>query len=168
MTNYPKIRSRERVRRDRQINEVHHDAYRAHEKPKEPTVCPQCGVVFNAGLWAWAEKPAGAHEHLCPACHRIRDNIPAGWVELSGKFMTSHAAQVLTLAQNEEQRAKAEHPLERIMSVDKQADRTVVSTTDLHLARRIGEAVQRAFHGKLVVKYSEDESAVRVYWHKDE
>lgn len=76
MTSAPKIRSRTRVRKDRQIAEIRHDAYRAITK--EPVVCPDCGVVFNAGHWSWGAKPSGAHEHLCPACERIRDHMPAG------------------------------------------------------------------------------------------
>ena len=93
--------------------------------------------------------------------------VRAGWVDLSGEFMKKNEAQVLALVRNEEQRTRTEHPLERIMAVDKQADKTVITTTDLHLARRIGDAVQSAFHGKLEIKYSKDESLVRVYWSKE-
>ena len=37
-------------------------------------------------------------------------------------------------------------------------------TTDVHLARRIGDALHGAFHGELVIKYSPDEYLVRVNW----
>lgn len=165
MTNEP--RSRTRVRKDRQIHEVQHDAYRARAKPKEPAVCPECGVVFHDGHWVSGPKPSGAHEHLCPACERIRDDMPAGWVELSGEFMKHNEPQILALVRNEEERTRAEHPLQRIMEIGHEADKTVITTTDLHLARRIGDAVQSAFHGKLEIKYSKDESLVRVYWSKE-
>ncbi|MFN0317667.1 MAG: BCAM0308 family protein [Burkholderiales bacterium] len=165
MTNEP--RSRARVRKDRQIQEVQHDAYRARGKPKEPAVCPECGVLFHAGHWAWGVKPAGAHEHLCPACERIRDHLPAGWVELSGAFMKNNETQILALVRNEAERTRTQHPLERIMAIENEDGKTLVSTTDLHLARRIGEAVHRAFHGDLEVKYSKDESLVRCYWSRE-
>lgn len=39
-----------------------------------------------------------------------------------------------------------------------------VTTTDVHLARRIGEALHRAYQGQLDIKYSQDEYLVRVNW----
>jgi hypothetical protein len=168
MTSPLKIRSRSRVRRDRQIEDVRHDAYREQAKPKEPAACPRCGAIFHAGRWAWGAKPDHAHEHLCPACSRIRDNLPAGWVELSGKFLARNEAAILALVRNEEQRSKTGHPLERIMDISRDDGKTIVSTTDLHLARRIGDAIKHAFHGDLALKYSEDESLVRVYWSKED
>jgi hypothetical protein len=39
-----------------------------------------------------------------------------------------------------------------------------ISTTDLHLARRIGEALCSAYRGRLEVRYSPDEYRVRVNW----
>src|SRR5690242_16929691 len=59
------------------------DPYKAMKKPHEPTACPQCGVVYRAGHWQWIERPADAHEGLCPACHRIKDDFPAGQVTLT-------------------------------------------------------------------------------------
>jgi len=40
----------------------------------------------------------------------------------------------------------------------------MITTTDVHLPRRIGEAVHRAYRGDLDVKYSPDEYTVRVNW----
>ena len=36
--------------------------------------------------------------------------------------------------------------------------------TDVHLAKRIGDAVRSAYHGNLETKYSRDEYLVRVNW----
>jgi hypothetical protein len=40
----------------------------------------------------------------------------------------------------------------------------VISTTDIHLPRRIGEALKRAFHGELDMHFDEAGYFVRVDW----
>jgi hypothetical protein len=164
MTSHDEIRSRERLHRDRQIEDFVHDPYRERYKPKEPAVCPSCGVLFENGHFRWAARPADAHEHVCPACHRTKDRLPAGYVTLAGDFFAAHKDMIMQLVRNEEQRAKAEHALERIMEIQTDGDQTVVWTTDLHLAKRIGDAVHAAYQGELETKYSRDEYLVRVRW----
>jgi hypothetical protein len=164
MSTHDKIRSHERFHRDRQIEEYLHDPYRERYKPKEPAVCPHCGVVFEHGRFHWAERPAQANEHVCPACHRIEDRFPAGYLTLSGGFFTANSSSILQLLKNEEARAKAEHPLERIMAIEMQDGGTTVTTTGVHLAKRLGDAVHSAYQGSLETKYSKDEYRVRVAW----
>ncbi|MDD5035907.1 MAG: hypothetical protein PHE55_14250, partial [Methylococcaceae bacterium] len=65
-------------RQDRLLHELVHDPYKSRSKPQEPTVCPDCGAIFHGGRWQWGETPADAHQEPCPACHRIRDKLPAG------------------------------------------------------------------------------------------
>jgi len=164
MGTHDQVRSQDRQRRDRQIEEYVHDAYRARYKPKEPAVCPTCGVMFEHGTWSWKPRPEGAHEHVCPACQRTQDKFPAGYVTLEGEFLKAHRDEILHLVRNEESRTKPEHPLERIMAIEEDGGKTVVTTTDLHLARRIGDALHHAYQGNLETKYSPDEYLVRVYW----
>jgi hypothetical protein len=40
----------------------------------------------------------------------------------------------------------------------------IVRTTDVHLAKRLGDAVHNAHQGHLETKYSPDEFLVRIYW----
>jgi len=61
----------------------------------------------------------------------------------------------------------ARRPLERVIEISPGADRIDVKTTYEHLARRIGEAVHRAFKGELKLFYSEDEKFIRVHWRRD-
>ena len=42
-----------------------------------------------------------------------------------------------------------------------------ISTTDVHVARHIGEALKHAFQGAIKARYSRDESFVRVKWTRD-
>jgi hypothetical protein len=81
-------------RKDRLIHEHVHDPYRT--KPKIPAVCPICFAVFRGGRWQWAAWwSINAHHQICPACHRTRDNYPAGTVTIRGEFAARHRS-VLT------------------------------------------------------------------------
>ena len=151
-------------RGDRRIQEYEHDTYKAKGKLKEPTVCPQCGAVYHKGRWTWDPKPAGAHETVCPACHRIHDNYPKGFLTLKGQFLADHHEEILGLVHNEEAKEKGEHALARIMKIERQDDATVISTTDTHLPRRIGEALHHAYEGEFSFHYDEGEQFIRVFW----
>lgn len=153
------------VRHDRLLQEREHDTYKLLRKLAEPTVCPQCGAVWQGGRWMWAATPAEAERHTCPACHRIADNLPAGFVLLSGAFFEEHREEILRLVANEEARERAEHALQRIMSMERMEDGAeLVTTTDIHLARRIGEAVHAAWQGDLSFHYNDGEKLLRVHW----
>jgi hypothetical protein len=164
MSSKDQIRSHERTRRDRQIDDYVHDPYHSRYKPREPAVCPTCGVVFEHGSWHWKSRPADANEHTCPACQRIHDHMPAGYVTLSGSFFNEHREEIMQLVHHQEERAKAEHPMERIIEVRTEGEETIVQTTDVHLAKRLGDAVHHAYQGELDTKYAPDEYLVRVLW----
>jgi NMD protein affecting ribosome stability and mRNA decay len=155
-------------RRDRMIHEMEHDPYRSRVKPTEPAACPECGAVFHQGRWQWAQAAPNAHEVLCPACARIRDGVPAGYVTLRGTFLGEHAREILQLARNHEERARNEHPLQRIMDVEQEPTTIHITCTDQHLARGIGEAVRHAYAGELELQYTDEDQTVRVTWHRDD
>ncbi|HWA80497.1 MAG TPA: BCAM0308 family protein, partial [Acetobacteraceae bacterium] len=83
------------------------DPYKRPEKLHEPTVCRQCGAVYHGGRWQWAERPPGAHEELCQACHRINDDYPAGIVTITGDFIGPHKAEILAIVRRQEEIEKA-------------------------------------------------------------
>lgn len=154
------------VRRDRLLQEDRHDPYQARHKLPEPTVCPDCGAVFHDGRWQWRARPAGAHEVNCPACQRSRDRMPAGYVSVSGDFFANHRDELLQLIHNEAARAKAGHPLKRILDIADENGGTLVTTTDIHLARGLGEALHHAYQGELEYHYNEQEHLLRVAWQR--
>lgn len=144
------------------------DPYKRTHKLHEPTVCPQCGAVYHQGRWQWAARPEGAHEELCQACHRINDDFPAGVVTLRGRFVAAHRDEILHLVRRQEETEKPEHPFNRIMAIKDEAGGILVTTTDLHLPRRIGEALKSAFDGTLDLNYDEDGYFLRATWSRDD
>jgi NMD protein affecting ribosome stability and mRNA decay len=140
------------------------DASRAQQKLHEGTICPQCGAVYHDGRWQWVVKGEGAVEQLCAACRRINDKFPGGIVTLRGAFAREHKDEMIRLAHHQEDVEKKEHPLNRIMSIAEDMQGIVINTTGIHLPRRIGEAVKRAFHGEIEAHFEEDGYFVRVNW----
>ena len=147
-----------RAQRDRIL-----DPYEAQHKPAGPAACPQCQAVYHRGRWQWGETPEGAHPHLCPACRRIREQLPAGTMTLH--HVPPHLKdQVIGLVRNEEAAEKNEHPLNRVIAIDETQSGLVVSTTDIHLPRRIGEALKHAYRGELDMHFDDAAYFVRVDW----
>jgi hypothetical protein len=142
------------------------DAYKMAKKLPEPTVCSVCGAVWHAGRWAWADAPANAHKAMCPACHRIHDKFPAGFIHIGGPFFEEHRDEIVHRVTNVESREKAGHPLERIMGIEETADGIVVTTASVHLARAIGVALEDAWKGELDYHYNEGENLLRVLWRR--
>jgi hypothetical protein len=154
-------------RQDRRLREHVHDPYKTRRKLPEPTVCPGCGSVFVKGRWSWAEKPEGANEERCQACHRIADKYPAGYLTLHGGFVFDHKDEIVNLARNTEALENGEHPLHRIMGVEEGEGGIEITTTDIHLPRRIGEALAHAFEGELDFHYDDEAYLIRVSWTRD-
>jgi hypothetical protein len=154
-------------RGDRLIRERVHDPYKTRLKLTEPTACPQCGAIFHKGRWTWDERPPEAKEELCQACHRINDKYPAGVLTLSGAFVRGHRREILNLARNTEAVEKAEHPLHRIMAIEQRDDEIDVTATDIHLPRRIGQALHDAYEGDLDFRYDAEGYFIRVHWRRE-
>lgn len=151
---------RTRIFKDNRI-----DVYREKQKYKEPTLCPHCSALFIKGRWTWKETTDETHDALCPACRRIEDNYPAGFVEISGPFYEEHRGEIMHMIKNLERSESEEHPLERIMGIDSEDGKTTVTTTGIHLPRRLGDALKHAYQGDLDISY-DAENYIRVSWHR--
>jgi NMD protein affecting ribosome stability and mRNA decay len=143
-----------------------HDPYRDQGKVAAGTRCPDCGARFEHGRWVWPRisSSESAHSVVCPACRRVHDRQPAGILTLQGPTVRDHAEAVLTIARHEADRVRADHPLHRVMDIIEKPGRIEITTTDVHLPRRIGEALHRAHRGELAIRYGHDEASVQVNW----
>jgi len=153
-------------RAQRILSDERVDPYQARGKYEEPTVCGDCGAVFRRGRWAHGAAPEGANRDRCPACRRIRERLPAGWVVLEGPFFASHREELLRLVRHEAENERSEHPINRIMEIEEDGERTVVTTTDIHTPHRIGTALERAYQGELAMRYGDEEYSIRVSWRR--
>ena len=155
-------------RHDRLLREQVHDTYKQRGHLKEPTRCPGCGAVYRKGRWSWtAEADEGAEETVCTACHRSADNYPAGEVTLEGDFALRHKDEILKLVRNVETAANKEHPMNRIIEIRDADSQILITTTDVHLPRRIGKAIQAAWKGSLDIHFDEGGYFTRISWRRD-
>lgn len=154
------------IRRDQLLQEKVHDSYKMKGKLAEPTFCPDCGAVFHDGRWQWLPKPLVAHQISCPACQRIRDHFPAGYVILTGGFISAHEQEIRQLILNHEAKEKSAHPLQRIMDIQNTDTGILITTTDVHLAQGIGSALHHAYQGELGLHFNPEQSLLRVNWER--
>ena len=151
-------------RMDRLIQERVHDTYKVRGKLPDPTACTECGVLYRDGRWTWGEAPADAAPTTCPACQRLQDEYPGGFLTLRGSFLAEHREELLGLARNVEEREKVDRPLKRIMAIQDQDDGVLVTTTEPNLARNIGDALESAYEGELDYTYSDEGNILRITW----
>lgn len=154
----------EQKRRSKLNQNLNHDPCYNNLKFTEPTVCPECCAVYQHGNWKWLKVPVEFHETLCPACRRINDRAPAAFLVLSGEFFTKHREEIINLIDNYEQRESHEHPLKRIINRSSINHSMLITFTDQHMARSIGEALQKAYQGCLEYQYSKGEIMLHVTW----
>jgi hypothetical protein len=150
----------------RALDDPRHDPYAARQKLADHTLCPNCGAVHLGGRWQWTLATAGSPRQICPACRRIRDGMPAGRLVLQGPYVAAHAAELVRLARRQGELERAEHAMHRIIDIDQQGERIEITTTDIHLPRRIGEALERAHDGDLTLDFGADAYEVRAHWQR--
>ena len=153
-------------RKDRLIQEKRKDVYLDTSTLPAESICTNCGAIFSNGRWLWKETSNTTKKTVCPACKRIIDNYPAGYIELKGRFFGDHKNEISNLIMNTEKIEKKDRPLERIMSMKFNNSHAVLTTTGIHIARRIGEALARSYQGNFSFQYGEGEKSIRVYWER--
>ena len=151
------------------LREEIHDPYRSRSKTRGPAACPNCGATYIKGHWTWQQQEhAPTSKMKCPACRRIEDRVPAGIISLEGEYLHEHADEALRIVHNTEKLENGNHPLHRIMEIIRDGARIEIHTTDVHLPRRIGHALEDAWGGTLDTHYDEEGYLARVHWRRDE
>lgn len=157
---------------------VDHEAGRHHTRraPTEPKVCEECGAVYQKRRWVSAEIAASANPErshpiqitICPACKQKREGVPNGFVYLQGAFLTAHHDEIKRLLKNEAERAAVDNLLAQIIGWERdKSGRLTITTTTVHLAKRLGQALEKAFDGEIRYDFSHENQMARVYWHRD-
>lgn len=169
-TNRGRVSLNRRLRRGNPgLREEIHDPYRSTAKSRGPARCPECGATYLRGRWRWERTPSATAAKLrCPACRRIDDRVPAGTVTLRGAFVAAHESEALKHVRNVEKEERQRHPLHRIMSIRSEPGNISIETTDVHLPRRIGHALEEAWGGSLSTHYDEEGYFARVDWVREE
>jgi hypothetical protein len=154
------------AREDKMYSQGRIDPYQSRKKLQDPTRCPTCSAVFLKGRWTWETVPDPVNEELCPACQRTKEGVAAGILTISGSFFQEHREEIENLIKNEEKLEMERHPLERVMSSKPEGDALRVETTGIHLARRIGDALNNSYQGELDLEYLDGQYKVRVDWQR--
>jgi hypothetical protein len=153
-------------RHDKLIKSGRIDVYSDKKKIIENTQCVKCKSVFINGRWTWKaiKENKKNNSTICPACKRISDNLPAGIITLKGEFLNNHYTEIENLIYNINRLEKNKHPLERIIKILNEDCIATITTTGIHIARRIGEALLQAFSGEYSFQYGKNEKSIRVSW----
>jgi hypothetical protein len=150
------------------------DSYLPRGASRKASVCSDCRAVYMNKRWyadgiasaAAAKNPVTSA--VCPACLKIRDHVPGGIVTLKGGYVLPHKQALVSLIKNEEDRARGQNPLERVMSIKENGNsELVIFTTNEKLAQRIGRAISKAFHGDITYRWSHENKLARVDWARD-
>lgn len=140
------------------------DPYRLTEKPPGGATCKRCGAMVREGRWTWSEAAKGGVIMTCPACRRMEDDYPAGYLALEGPFFGENRKEIMNLVRNVAEAEKNKRPLERVMAIRRDGETTLITTTGVHIARRLGHSLKRSYQGDLQVNYKDGEKRVRVSW----
>jgi hypothetical protein len=87
-------------------------------------------------------------------------------VSLSGRFLASHRDEILGRVRSCAQAEKQAHPMQRIMALAASGAGMRITTTDAHLARRIGDSPYHAYKGELEYRYNKEDNLLGVAWRR--
>jgi NMD protein affecting ribosome stability and mRNA decay len=163
--------------------EIIDDPYSMKQAPKGLLECPECRAVFYRKRWSFPEIPSSPTRKstgagpkkptkhvlvpqifVCPACRKLRDGYPEGFLKIHWPNWEAHKPEVLGLIHNEEHQAVRKNPLERIMTIRTRPDGADIETTTEHFAQRLGKHLDRAFKGSIEYRWSHKDKCVRVVW----
>jgi NMD protein affecting ribosome stability and mRNA decay len=154
-------------------NRTSADPFLPHEGMKEASLCTSCNAVYHQKRWTTdvgvcqqiKSQPA-PHRVTCPACQKIASNYPEGIVTLAGSYLWEHEKEIQQILKNEESRAFAKNPQERIIRMTKGNGRLTIETTEEKLAEHLGRVLHRSHQGELQIRWAENPDICRVNWER--
>jgi len=149
------------------------DPFMSEQSPKEPSLCTSCKTVYLHKQWSLdpaayrrLEANPDANWITCPACQKIAAGYPEGIVTLSGSYLWKHEDEIQRILNNEEQKALAKNPFERVIRRLREKDQLVIETTDKKLAEHLGRALHKAHQGELHISWTGAPNTCRVRWER--
>lgn len=146
------------------------DSYGNQHRYEDGAFCSSCHAQYRNKRWYPAQeafvKVDNAPEVKCPACLKIQDGYYEGVVVLRGDYLWQHEEEICRMLKNEEAKAHAKNPLERMICMEKRDDTLVIETTEEKLAEHLGRAMHKAHQGELQVHRGEDNIICRVSWER--
>ncbi len=71
------------------------------------------------------------------------------------------------MSRNEESKAMAKNPLERIMRMEREGDALIIATTEEKLAERVGRSLHKAHQGELAIAWDDKHAICWVSWQRE-
>lgn len=143
------------------------------ERPKEPALCTTCKTVYINKHWALdpttydrLERDTQTNWIKCPACQKIAAGYPEGIVTLSGSYLWEHETEIRRILMNEENKALAKNPFERIIRKHRDGNKLVIETTEKKLAEHLGRVLHKSHQGDLNITWSGNPDVCRVSWER--
>ncbi len=133
-------------------------------EPDAQARCPRCGLPRAGARFGWGGGSAGAHAERCPACGQVHDEFPSGTVILSGEGFIERRKQVLEWMVTLAKTLDRDHPGKLIESIEQRGAEVLIRTSDAGVARRIGDALCKAFGGALEYRYPHPATMLNVEW----
>jgi hypothetical protein len=136
------------------------------EPDSGPSTCLQCGAVNDGGQWHWAPSPAYAKGILCPACRRVAEKRPAGRLVIDGPITQEQLQAICALLRRRADREQRSHPMERLIEIQHEGEKIVVTTTGSALVRGLYVALATSYKGSLQVHYDAQADCLNMQWTK--
>jgi len=155
------------------------DPHHMNAAPKiegDTAYCVSCHAIYHPKHWhldeAEYQKLAAdpkVTKLTCPSCKAIEEQNFCGELHLKLDGLERFHDQILDTVFNEENRARATNPHERIGKLVDQGAEIEVDTLSPFLAHRLGGLLKKTFHGTDVhTDYAPGQKFARIFWGKDE
>lgn len=149
------------------------DPFMPQERLKEPSLCTSCKTVYRQQHWTLdpaayrrLETDPNTNWINCPACQKVAAGYPQGILTLSGSYLWKHEEEIQQILKNEEHKALAKNPFERVIRSLREEDKLVIETTEKKLAEHLGRVLHKSHQGKLNLYWTSDPDTCRVKWER--